>query len=558
MENRIPGGGRYGREMLHGHRDFNKSVEEVALTGSLNRGDTVEMGQGGSFLSLSGFMGRIFGKRDADALHPSAPVTATPAEVASSAAVAVSASTAAASVPGPVGAVLAGQVISRANAARTWDDTRESLARGFQEILDSPQAGQGEKDMASFGKAALSMTGRSDIGAFLGTTVMTAIAGGKGQVDMTTLAREMKSRADNASTWDDALLNHQAGFTAIEAYPLASAEDRTHAAFALKVLDYPFEADVRAKICSCIARTVADRRQTMDVAGFMREMQLNANNSSTWIDARKALKAGFRAVEEYPGSSPDEKKIAAYGTALLHKVADDARACALAALMSEALQRHSSKVRPERIAETAISGASSSRSWSDALDVYRDAFAMLGDSPDATDGEKEFSAWGQAVAGLNGPANGIAALAGHMMSTLKKGAADMDLEGLARCAIQNGNSASSWSDAVDVLCAAFRAVEISPFAGQDLKIFAARGYRDTRRGPASQDGFEAGSKLLKEMIDSGKRKELYRQELQEMAESLVPGDNNPAVTLDEEFIEVDGVRLKRREEPSPGSPPASA
>jgi hypothetical protein len=477
--------------------------------------------------------------------------------VASSAAAAVSASTAAASVPGPVGAVLAGQVISRADIARTWDDTRESLARGFQEILDSPQAEQGEKDMASFGKAALSMTGRSDIGAFLETTVMKAIAGGRGKVDMTALAGELHSRTTSASTWYDALLYHRAGFTAIKAYPLASAEDRAHAAFAPEVLDYPIEADVRARICNTIARTVADCRQTMDVSGFMREMQVNANNSSSWFDSKKALQAGFRTIEEYPGSSPDEKKIAAYGTALLHKVADDARACALAAPVSEALQNRSSKVQPEGIATAAISGASSSGSWTDALYVYRDAFAILGDNPDATEGEKEFSAWGQTVTSLKGPANGIAALAGHIMSTLKKGAAGMDLEGLAKCAIQNGNSASNWSDGVDVLCAAFQAVEVSPFATADLKVYASRGYRDTRGGPASQAGFEAGSKLLKEMLDVAKRKELYRQELQEMAESLEPGDNNPAVTLDDEFIEVDGVRLKRREEPSSGSPPSS-
>lgn len=518
--------------------------------------------------SISSFMGKLFSGRTtsgveqsqinaASAPDSSAPSAASSSKTAQQPTVAEADSVIAATsviaadpvisaVPGPTGLALAKQVMAQSKASSTWKESKDILTQGFKDLQSSSITEPSQRDMATFGLAALSMVKNDTIAAFLGCHVMRSVASGSAQVDVAGIASSLTKKADEVSSWKDALDYYRTGFKAIESYPGTTAEARENAKFGSWICaDSGTDVDI-AMICKNVADAISHSQPVVNLPGLAKKLQQRAQDVSSWKEARESLRFGFKAMENYPCASPQQKQLAAYGTQIVKSISDDNNACSLADQVLLSLNSSRLQVASADIAQLSITRARDTSSWSSAVQIYKDGFKAIADNPDASPEEKEFSTWGAAALNQKGDSAVLGETAGCLMETLKSGKADLDLKALAAFTGKAADSASSWTTAKGYVSTAFKVIELSPFATADIKILAKKGYRDCMAGPNTDDAVKTSLKALNDLANTELRRKEAQEEIKKMAENLNDSNDKKAVAVEEDYIDVDGIKLKRR------------
>lgn len=181
------------------------------------------------------------------------------------------------------------------------------------------------------------------------------------------------------------------------------------------------------------------------------------------------------------------------------------------------------------------------------VQLYKDGFNAIADSPYASPPEKEFTKWGAAAASLDPgeDSSGQRRIVGYLMETLKDGKADLDLKALAAYVGSVIKNASPYS-AKESIAATLKTIEISPFVTSDVKILARKVYTDCMAGPVTTDKVNAALKALTDLADPEVRHKEAQEEIRKTINTLNDSDDNKSVAVEKDFVDVDGIKLKRR------------
>jgi len=403
-----------------------------------------------------------------------------------------------------------------------------------------------QKDLAAFGLTALAMVRNDTIAAFLGCHVMRAIESGSAKLDLAGLGSSLKQKAHNASTWKDALEYYSEGFKAIESYDGASPEVREMAKFGREVCrEKGADVDI-AMICREIADALEHSSPTMSIPNLATALQQRVKGASTWTEGRESLRLGFKSMERYSGSTPQQNKLAAYGTQIVSSVSDESNACAIAGTVLTALRSSQPQVAAADIAGLAIKSAHNASTWDGSAKIYSDCLKAVANNPHATEEEKQFAIWGKEVLSLKGDSSVLARTVGCMAESLKSGKPGLDLKALAEFTSRASGEASTWQGAKELVSTVFKTIELSPFAEPDVKILAMKGYKDSMAGPDSAEAVKASLKALADLANIETRRKEAKEEIKKMAENLIGSDEKKDVAIEDDYIDVDGIKLKRR------------
>jgi len=503
--------------------------------------------------SLSGFLGKLFSSSRPDAAGQTPPketsapdMSGASSQTAAIEQPAAAANSVAAAVPGPVGAALARQILAQSDAASTWNDSRAVLEEGFRELQGPAMTDPSQKDLAAFGLTALSMVKNDSIAAFLGCHVMRSIAGGSAEIDVAGIGSSLKQKAQNARTWKDALEYYSEGFKAIESYDGASPEVREMAKFGREVCGEK-GADVdTAMICREIADALEHSSPTMSIPNLSKGLQQRVKDAGTWKDGRDSLRLGFKSIERYSGSTPQQKQLAAFGRQIVSAASEDSVACTIAGTVLKAMGSSQPQVAAADIAGIAIKGAHDASTYDGSVKVFNDCFGAVADNPHATDEEKQLAAWGKDVLNLKRDSSVLAQTVECLAESLKSGKPGLDLNAFSTFASRASSSASSWKSARDYVSTVFKTIELSPFAESDVKILAMKGYKDSVAGSDTAESVNASLKALSDLANIETRRKEAREEINKMAENLIGSDEKKDVAIEDDYIDVDGIKLKRR------------
>jgi hypothetical protein len=553
MDNSISSGIR-GRQAAYDRQVRGGSDKDAcADSSSAIQQDSVERSPDRAMYSLSGLLGKLFSARRPDASEqaPSKDDSASDISCASSQSAvieqpAAAADSVAAAVPGPVGAALARQIIAQSDAAATWNDSKVILDRGFRELQGPAMTDPSQKDLAAFGLTALSMVRNDTIAAFLGCHVMKAIANGSAKLDVPGMGSSLKQKSQDARTWKDALEYYSEGFKAIESYDGASPEVREMAKFGREVCGEK-GADVdTAMICREIADALEHSSPTMSIPNLAKGLQQRVKNAGTWKEGRDSLRLGFKSIDRYSGSTPQQKQLAAFGRQIVSAASEDSIACTIAGTVLKALESSQPQVAAADIAGIAIKGAHDASTYDGSVKVFNDCFRAVADNPHATDEEKQLAVWGKDVLNLKGDSSVLAKTVECLAESLKSGKPGLDLNAMSTFASRASSSASSWKSARDYVSTVFKTIELSPFAESDVKILAMKGYKDSAAGPDTAEAVKESLKALSDLANIETRRKEAQEEIKKMAENLIGSDEKKDVAIEDDYVDVDGIKLKRR------------
>lgn len=445
-------------------------------------------------------------------------------------------------ITGPVTQAIARASLDAAAACRDSENRHKILKAGLERIRNHPQSTGEEIELAALGEIIWQKTSGNEEMA-RATGVVTGILSQPFTVPVTqTIAR---ASLDAAGACTDAENRHKlmrAGLERIRNHPQSSPQEKELAALGEIIWQKTSGNEEMAKTTEVVAKTLS-----ADITGPITEViaqtALNAARACTDSENRHRInKVAFEELLTHPSSTPEQQIIAQFGKDLWDVISGNDSMARATGVAVEALTKPITDPFVKVIADISLAVSGKSRDDEENYRILGKGLERIQKSR-ASDEQKALAEYGITVGNqTSGYGPGAQAME-KIFSLINTPESGPVWRTIARTAPAVASAVRDPEESCKSLRAAFIYLQGKAAMPPEVKDIARKALQAASDAPDTPAASAVLLDFLKQMETLKTRFDLAKEELEQMKENLQKPPESSLIIEEDEFVNINGVRL---------------
>lgn len=269
--------------------------------------------------------------------------------------------------------------------------------------------------------------------------------------------------------------------------------------------------------------------------------------------ARSLLYSNLETFKKDPGASEFENKLAAFGNGITSDKMSGSDIVTLRALTLKNIQQNQTgAVRlPEAVSSIIMETLPSMSGSGATRGLLYDTFSQISKMDGLLPSEAALSFFGKEISGDSMTDSDVAFARTTILKAMVEHRNEEPARLLTRSALDSVSGIRSEAGKRQFLYHALETISKSPHCDTEMKQTAIKGLNAS--GSTDNAIVKARVRVLEELCEYKTPKERAREEIQQMSDNLQHGDSSASVEIEDDYVTINGLKLKKNREKSVGN-----